>query len=77
VHDELACAGLIDVVADLPADARDPQDLIPTGEGGARVDRCHAVKRLARTATRYQQVKTGSDHDAGALRFNLRTLTTA
>ncbi|WP_329242944.1 endonuclease/exonuclease/phosphatase family protein [Actinoallomurus sp. NBC_01490] len=71
---ELKRAGLLDVVAALPAEVRDPCELMPTGRGGARVDRCHAVERLAQAATRYQQVTTGSDHAAGALWFDLKAL---
>jgi hypothetical protein len=77
VWNELTRAGLLDVAATLPASARDPQELTATGRGGARVDRCHAAARLAETAVSYRQVKTGSDHHAGVLRFTLRALTSA
>lgn len=77
VWDMLTRARLLDVAAELPTDARDPRELIATGRGRARVDRCHAAQRLAKTATRYRQVKTGSDHDAGVLWFDLQSLAPA
>ncbi|GAA4510783.1 hypothetical protein GCM10023191_073910 [Actinoallomurus oryzae] len=74
VCDTLVRAGLLDVAAVLPPSRREPSELCATGKGGARVDRVHAVERLAKTAKRYQQVETGSDHQACAVTFDLSRL---
>lgn len=76
VDDTFTAAGLVDVAAVLPADSREPAELSGTwhGPGAAwfeRIDRCYASPPLAEAATAYRQVKTGSDHDAVFVDFDL------
>ncbi len=74
LDDEFTRAGMVDVAAALPPKCREPAELGATAVCGTRIDRGYAVEVLAKTARRYQQVKIGSDHDAGCLTFDLRDL---
>ncbi len=66
VHDALAAIGMVDVAVHLPAEHRDPHQLMPTGiNGGGRVDRLYVTGDLAPAAWGYVQRDIGgSDHQA-------------
>lgn len=63
VDDTFTGTGLIDIAASLPPESRIPEDLLPTGLAGSRVDRHYATPALAEAAIGYWQLDTGgSDH---------------
>lgn len=65
-------AELVDLAAELTERDGQHDRLVPTGQGGARVDRCYGHRRWAKTATSWHQVDIGSDHDAIGITFDLR-----
>jgi hypothetical protein len=79
VHDTLTAAGMADAAVEVPAGARDPHELRPTGiNGGGRVDRIYLTSELAPAAWGYAQWDTGgSDHEAVMILLDLSQVTAA
>jgi endonuclease/exonuclease/phosphatase family metal-dependent hydrolase len=68
-------AELVDLAAEIAERDGQPERLMPTGDAGARIDRCYSHQRWAVAAASWEQIKIGSDHDAVGVTFILREVT--
>jgi hypothetical protein len=66
VHDTMTGVGLVDLVASMPAERRNPPELCTTSvHGGGRIDRKYATPGVQDTVVQHIQAQTdGSDHHA-------------
>jgi endonuclease/exonuclease/phosphatase family metal-dependent hydrolase len=72
--DALTGSGLEDLASRLAGGNAGSDHAAPTGPGGARVDRIYADAGLAALAIEYRRFRTGSDHDAVSVVFDLPVL---